>query len=1530
MKTRTRTLVAVAMLAAGTTAHAIDVPKAATGTDLAAGASWNGGNPPTAADIAVWQPASLGNGLTLATPASWGGIQVTGALSDVGISGIGALTLGSGGIATSGSGVGFSIGNPILASGAQTWATSTTMSFTGPIAGSDPLLIQGASQTTQTYSAYLTASPVVIFPNATLATFTGAQGLMDGGFVQGTNVPALGYKFENNGSIATYQLRFFDGGFTKCVKVELAQSGPDVTGRAVYAKFLNTGANDLTFDFDNGGSNGTIATSIGGAGYGAATSTVLLGQNSSITLSGFSSHSGGMTFSGGNVSGGSGVAFNQSQGGSFGSGNVTINPGTTLTTTGERVLGGGNLSTRTININGATANINAAALGGEYLRTLNLTAGNLTATAATTYFRTPNGGSNINSLPAATSSTITTGIDMTFSSIVFDAGDGVAADDLIVSGIITQNTGAGSGAKTITKNGAGTLFLTRANTFTGNVSVNAGTLKLGSSTSLGSYIAGRPVSQVTVASGGAVDFGGVLDATYGYTIAGTGVGGAGALTNSGGGIGTGTAQCSNITLSAPAAIGGSGNWALLTNGFGATNLDFQGHTLTKSGSNTISLASTTTTAGTIQVSQGSLALGVTNGGTGANAAAAALILDDSSGVSVVVNRNSSVGSLAGAGVTGGSVTLNNANLSVGALGTDTTFGGNMSGTGSLTKTGSGTLTLTGALSQSGTTTVNDGTLSLAGSHVGPIVVQEGATLSPGGTGIEFVPIDGDVTLDGTLTVQIDKSGASFDQDTLDTLATIIFGGTLEVTATGDPLANGDSFQLFEASSFEGAFESFILPSLPAGLSWNIDNLAVDGTLSVSTKVTTPVFSPGSGAYAGNPAITITSDPAATIRYTTNGTDPTAGSTLYTGPVIVPSNVENYQIKAIAFKPGQTDSNITTATYNTTDIPAWNVDNVGNWSNDTNWLRGVIPDQVGVIAEFTFPQSGDTPVTLDTNRTVGGLIFGNANPFNWSIVPSGGSVLNLATSVGSPSISVTGNAATLTAPLIGTQGFTRSGEGALVLPTANALSGTVTLDGGLTTVTNNTALGTSSLVLGTGSAPVSFLLGNRADIANAIAVSADGSGNVILGADSSGSGSNAASFLGPVTLNRPTTLSSQIVADRLTFEAQVSGNVGTLTVTGGSRTTLTSPTNNFVGDIVVTGAGTILQSGANSPAETIPDTSSITVDAGAFFQITPSLAGTETINALNGSGTVRTFPTTVIPATLAIGGAGGSGTFGGTIINGSAALSLTKVGTGTQTLSGDNTYTGATNVNDGTLVVTGSLASGSAVTVAAAGTLAGDGTVTGTVTAAGTLAPGTSVGTLTLGDTVLTGTYQCEIDGATADLLATGTLDLTGATLTVTELSPGTAFPYTIATYTTGGLIGTFSSVTPGYSVNYSVDGVITLNESSGGFADWAAANAPDQTMDQDHDGDGTPNGIEFFMGESGSGFTTPPTLDANDTVSFTKGGSYTGVYGTDYVVQTSSDLGVWTNVLEADPNLSDGSPLEYTLAPGGGKSFVRLKVMGPQ
>jgi autotransporter-associated beta strand protein len=52
------------------------------------------------------------------------------------------------------------------------------------------------------------------------------------------------------------------------------------------------------------------------------------------------------------------------------------------------------------------------------------------------------------------------------------------AGNLILNGIISNSTGVGSTGTTITKNGAGTLTLGGNNTFTGSVTVNAGTLAI--------------------------------------------------------------------------------------------------------------------------------------------------------------------------------------------------------------------------------------------------------------------------------------------------------------------------------------------------------------------------------------------------------------------------------------------------------------------------------------------------------------------------------------------------------------------------------------------------------------------------------------------------------------------------------------------------------------------------------------------------------------------------------------------------------------------------------------------------------------------------------------------------------------------------------------------------------------------------------------------------------------------------------------------------------------------------------------------
>jgi hypothetical protein len=124
-----------------------------------------------------------------------------------------------------------------------------------------------------------------------------------------------------------------------------------------------------------------------------------------------------------------------------------------------------------------------------------------------------------------------------------------------------------------------------------------------------------------------------------------------------------------------------------------------------------------------------------------------------------------------------------------------------------------------------------------------------------------------------------------------------------------------------------------------------------------------------------------------------------------------------------------------------------------------------------------------------------------------------------------------------------------------------------------------------------------------------------------------------------------------------------------------------------------------------------------------------------------------------------------------------------------------------------------------------------------------------------------------------------------------------------------------------------------------GYFLWAATNGAGVNLDADHDNDGVKNGIEYFLGGptgNTTGFTPlPGVIDTLGTLSVTwpKGSGYLGVYGTDYVVETSSTLtGVWTTETLLGGNVDDssGTEVKYTFpGPLSGKNFVRLKVTGP-
>lgn len=82
--------------------------------------------------------------------------------------------------------------------------------------------------------------------------------------------------------------------------------------------------------------------------------------------------------------------------------------------------------------------------------------------------------------------------------------------------------------------------------------------------------------------------------------------------------------------------------------------------------------------------------------------------------------------------------------------------------------------------------------------------------------------------------------------------------------------------------------------------------------STQAPVATPSFSPPGGAYTSAQTVTITTATSgASIRYTVDGSTPTASSPLYSGPISVPSS---RTINAIGIKAGLANSSVGGATY----------------------------------------------------------------------------------------------------------------------------------------------------------------------------------------------------------------------------------------------------------------------------------------------------------------------------------------------------------------------------------------------------------------------------------------------------------------------------------------------------------------------------------------------------------------------------------------------------------------------------------------
>ena len=91
-----------------------------------------------------------------------------------------------------------------------------------------------------------------------------------------------------------------------------------------------------------------------------------------------------------------------------------------------------------------------------------------------------------------------------------------------------------------------------------------------------------------------------------------------------------------------------------------------------------------------------------------------------------------------------------------------------------------------------------------------------------------------------------------------------------------------------------------------------DSSVAAATYTILLPVATPTFSPPAGTYAGSAAVTISvTTSGATIRYTTDGSTPTAASAVYTSPIPV---TQTTTIRAMASASGMADSAVASAAY----------------------------------------------------------------------------------------------------------------------------------------------------------------------------------------------------------------------------------------------------------------------------------------------------------------------------------------------------------------------------------------------------------------------------------------------------------------------------------------------------------------------------------------------------------------------------------------------------------------------------------------
>jgi hypothetical protein len=140
-----------------------------------------------------------------------------------------------------------------------------------------------------------------------------------------------------------------------------------------------------------------------------------------------------------------------------------------------------------------------------------------------------------------------------------------------------------------------------------------------------------------------------------------------------------------------------------------------------------------------------------------------------------------------------------------------------------------------------------------------------------------------------------------------TISSTLDGATIYYTTNGSTPTTGSS--VYSAPIVVNAAMTIKAIAVKEGYP---ESSVAEATYTIAVPCATPTFSPAAGAYSEAKSVTIScTTEGATIYYTTDGTEPTTLSTVYSSAISVNTDKT---LKAIAVKDGYVDSEVGEATY----------------------------------------------------------------------------------------------------------------------------------------------------------------------------------------------------------------------------------------------------------------------------------------------------------------------------------------------------------------------------------------------------------------------------------------------------------------------------------------------------------------------------------------------------------------------------------------------------------------------------------------